>query len=208
MSKKNVFTTGEVAKICGVAPRTVSKWFDSGRLRGFRVPGSQDRRIPLEHLLRFLNEHGMKIPPGLTGMEIVKIKRHHPHACPPTKNGPLEAGWDLYCCEGVVIKPGEQVMVPTGISMAMPENWYGQLQSRSGLSANHRISVRAGVIDSTYRGQIQVILVNEGQCEFHLARGDRVAQMIFHEVLPAFMQTCVTLPDSSRGENGFGSSGS
>ena len=58
---KKVFTTGQVAKICKVAPRTVSKWFDSGRLRGYRIPGSQDRRIPREQLIRFLKEHGMPL---------------------------------------------------------------------------------------------------------------------------------------------------
>jgi len=58
---KTIFTTGQVAKICKVAPRTVSKWFDSGRLRGYRIPGSQDRRIPREHLVRFLKEHGMPL---------------------------------------------------------------------------------------------------------------------------------------------------
>ena len=58
---KKVFTTGQVAKICKVAPRTVSKWFDSGRLKGYRIPGSQDRRIPREQLLRFLKEHGMPL---------------------------------------------------------------------------------------------------------------------------------------------------
>src|SRR5262245_23576316 len=61
--KKNrqVLTTGEVAKICQVAPRTVSKWFDSGRLRGYRIPGSQDRRIPKDQLIRFLKENGMPL---------------------------------------------------------------------------------------------------------------------------------------------------
>src|SRR5437762_12306325 len=58
---KTIFTTGQVAKICKVAPRTVSKWFDSGRLRGYRIPGSQDRRIPRDHLIRFLKEHGMPL---------------------------------------------------------------------------------------------------------------------------------------------------
>lgn len=63
MSKqaKQVFTTGQVAKICQVAPRTVSKWFDSGKLRGYRIPGSQDRRIPREQLIRFLKEHNMPL---------------------------------------------------------------------------------------------------------------------------------------------------
>lgn len=58
---KTIFTVGEVARICKVAPRTVNKWFDSGRLRGYRIPGSQDRRIPREHLIRFLKEHGMPL---------------------------------------------------------------------------------------------------------------------------------------------------
>ena len=58
---KKVFTTGQVAKICKVAPRTVCKWFDSGRLRGYRIPGNPDRRIPREHLIKFLKEHGMPL---------------------------------------------------------------------------------------------------------------------------------------------------
>ena len=56
-----VFTTGQVAKLCGVAPRTASKWFDSGRLKGFNVPCSQDRRVPKESLLEFLKAHGMHV---------------------------------------------------------------------------------------------------------------------------------------------------
>jgi len=60
-SKKQVFTTGQVAKICQVAPRTVSKWFDSGKLKGYRIPGSQDRRIPREQLIRFLKENSMPL---------------------------------------------------------------------------------------------------------------------------------------------------
>ena len=60
-NKKDVLTTGQVAKICNVAPRTVSKWFDSGQLKGYRIPGSKDRRIPLEQLLRFMKAHGMPL---------------------------------------------------------------------------------------------------------------------------------------------------
>ena len=62
-----VFTTGQVAKICKVAPRTVSKWFDSGRLKGYRIPGSQDRRIPREYLIKFLKEHGIRVVRRDTG---------------------------------------------------------------------------------------------------------------------------------------------
>jgi excisionase family DNA binding protein len=69
--RKNVLTTGEVARICNVAPRTVSKWFDSGRLRGYRIPGSKDRRIPLNQLIRFMRAHG--IP--MDGLEADGLKR-------------------------------------------------------------------------------------------------------------------------------------
>jgi two-component system response regulator RpaA len=62
---QNILTTGQCAQICKVSPRTVSIWFDSGRLRGYRIPGSQDRRIPKEYLLRFMLEHGIPIPDAM-----------------------------------------------------------------------------------------------------------------------------------------------
>src|SRR5687768_11242767 len=84
---KDVLTTGEVAKICNVAPRTVSKWFDSGALRGYRIPGSKDRRIPLNQLIRFMKQHGMPLNGLMTGctrilivddeQDIVEIGRAH-----------------------------------------------------------------------------------------------------------------------------------
>jgi len=70
---KDVLTTGEVARICNVAPRTVSKWFDSGALRGYRIPGSKDRRIPLNQLIRFMKQHGMPLNGLMTGATRVLI---------------------------------------------------------------------------------------------------------------------------------------
>ncbi len=70
---KDVLTTGEVAKICSVAPRTVSKWFDSGALHGYRIPGSKDRRIPLNQLIRFMKQHGMPLNGLMTGCTRVMI---------------------------------------------------------------------------------------------------------------------------------------
>ena len=70
---KDVLTTGEVAKICSVAPRTVSKWFDSGALHGYRIPGSKDRRIPLNQLIRFMKQHGMPLNGLMTGSTRVMI---------------------------------------------------------------------------------------------------------------------------------------
>lgn len=71
--QRNVLTTGEVAKICNVAPRTVSKWFDAGQLRGYRIPGSKDRRIPVEHLVRFMRAHGIPLNGLDTGRTRVLI---------------------------------------------------------------------------------------------------------------------------------------
>src|SRR3712207_9067999 len=71
---KDVLTTGEVAKICSVAPRTVSKWFDSGALHGYRIPGSKDRRIPLNQLIRFMKQHGMPLNGLMTGCTRVLIR--------------------------------------------------------------------------------------------------------------------------------------
>ncbi|MEM1011395.1 MAG: response regulator [Planctomycetota bacterium] len=73
LKAKDVLTTGEVAKICNVAPRTVSKWFDSGSLKGYRIPGSKDRRIPLNHLVRFMKEHDIPLGGLKTGNTRVLI---------------------------------------------------------------------------------------------------------------------------------------
>jgi excisionase family DNA binding protein len=73
MKMKDVLTTGEVAKICSVAPRTVSKWFDSGALHGYRIPGSKDRRIPLNQLIRFMKQHGMPLNGLMTGSSRIMI---------------------------------------------------------------------------------------------------------------------------------------
>lgn len=70
---KDVLTTGEVARICNVAPRTVSKWFDTGKLRGYRIPGSKDRRIPLDQLLRFMRDHGIPLNGLDTGMTRILV---------------------------------------------------------------------------------------------------------------------------------------
>ncbi len=72
-TSKTVYTTGEVAKICNVAPRTVSKWFDAGRLRGYRIPGSKDRRIPADQLIRFLRAHGMPLGDLETGRKRILV---------------------------------------------------------------------------------------------------------------------------------------
>ncbi len=93
---KDVLTTGEVAKICNVAPRTVSKWFDSGKLRGYRIPGSKDRRIPMQQLVRFMRAHGIPINGLDTGVtRVLVVERDHDMAELLSKALAKEAGYDV-----------------------------------------------------------------------------------------------------------------
>jgi len=90
---KDVLTTGEVARLCGVAPRTVSKWFDSGKLRGFKIPGSRDRRIPRESLVRFMRAHGIPLR-GLEGTSTRVLIVDRDYETADALRVALEAGFD------------------------------------------------------------------------------------------------------------------
>lgn len=97
MTQDYIYTTGEVSKICNVAPRTVSKWFDSGRLKGYRIPGSMDRRIPEADLISFMKQHGLPIPSTLKGQEKVT----------PSFDVPIDSyiffmDGNMWCC----VRPG------------------------------------------------------------------------------------------------------
>lgn len=91
-SNKTVLTTGEVAKICNVAPRTVSKWFDSGHLHGYRIPGSKDRRIPVEHLVRFMRAHGIPLNGLDTGATRVLLFDADESLCDAVGNALSDSG--------------------------------------------------------------------------------------------------------------------
>lgn len=84
MTQQKILTIGQCAKICKVSPRIVSKWFDSGRLKGYRIPGSQDRRVPAEYLVKFLREHGMPVPQEIAeGEEPVAAEAEDTQGIPP-----------------------------------------------------------------------------------------------------------------------------
>lgn len=121
------------------------------------------------------------------------------------------SGFDLCAAvqEPVMIHPGEIVLIPTGISIAMPSNLEAQVRSRSGLALNNGICVlnSPGTIDSDYRGEIRVILYNVSSKGFQVKRGDRVAQLVFQEVPAVQFQVVQELHETSRGVGGFGSTG-
>ena len=121
------------------------------------------------------------------------------------------SGLDLtaFIEENILIKPGESALVPTGISIAIPEDTEVQIRPRSGLAAKNNISVlnTPGTIDSDYRGEIKVILFNHGNNDFIINNNDRIAQMILMPILKVDFETVETLPGTIRGTGGFGSTG-
>ena len=109
----------------------------------------------------------------------------------------------------IVIKPGENALVPTGISIAIPEDTEVQIRPRSGLAAKNNISVlnTPGTIDSDYRGEIKVIIFNHGKKNFIINNGDRIAQMVLTPVLKMKLKETNDLPKTVRNMSGFGSTG-
>ena len=121
------------------------------------------------------------------------------------------SGLDLtaFIKDKILIKSGESALVPTGISIAIPEDTEIQIRPRSGLAAKNNISVlnTPGTIDSDYRGEIKVILFNHGKSDFIINNNDRIAQMILMPILKVDFETTETLPETIRGTGGFGSTG-
>ena len=130
-----------------------------------------------------------------------------PNAQLPTRANPGDAGYDLAAVEGVAIPPRGKAVVPTGVAIAIPEDTYARVAPRSGLAAKHSIHVGAGVVDSGYRGEIKVVLFNLSDTEFVVSAGDRIAQIIVTRIATPDVFEVDSLPESVRGEAGFGSSG-
>lgn len=119
------------------------------------------------------------------------------------------AGMDLCCSESCELAPMERKAVPTGIKIALPEGYEAQVRPRSGLAIKHGISMvnTPGTIDSDYRGEIKVILINLGQDVVRFERGDRVAQLVIAPVTRANWNLVDNLDQTERGSGGFGSTG-
>nr|WP_217905660.1 dUTP diphosphatase [Kocuria salina] len=128
----------------------------------------------------------------------------------PVYAKPGDAGADLRSREDVVLGPGQRALVPTGVAIALPEGYAGFVHPRSGLAARHGITVvnAPGTVDSGYRGEIMVTLLNtDGAEPFTVRRGDRIAQLVVQRVEQAVFELVDVLPGSARGGTGFGSSG-
>lgn len=140
----------------------------------------------------------------------VKIVKKNPFKLPEyeTKGS---AGVDLqaYVENAVVLKPMERALIPTGIFIELPVGYEAQVRARSGLAIKHGISLVNGIgtIDSDYRGEVKVILINLGDKDFTINNGDRIAQMVFIKHEPASFELVEQLEDTERGAGGFGHTG-
>ena len=141
----------------------------------------------------------------------VLVKKLNSAAKLPSYKTSGASGMDLMACinETINLKPGESFLVPTGLSVAFPEEYEIQIRPRSGLAAQNSISVlnTPGTIDSDYRGELKIILFNHGNKNFKINKNDRIAQMILTPVIKMNLEETNELPVSIRGKRGFGSTG-
>jgi dUTP pyrophosphatase len=140
----------------------------------------------------------------------VPLRRLDPGLPVPAYAHPGDAGADLHAAADATLQPGERVLVPTGVAVAIPDGFVGLVHPRSGLAARHGITIvnAPGTVDAGYRGEILVNLLNLDPREaFTVHRGDRIAQLVVQEVAVAEFVEVDSLPETSRGDTGHGASG-
>uniref|UniRef100_UPI000D3102CD dUTP diphosphatase n=1 Tax=Nocardioides terrigena TaxID=424797 RepID=UPI000D3102CD len=140
----------------------------------------------------------------------VAIVRLDPDLPLPSYAHPGDAGADLRTTVDVTLAPGERALVPTGIGIALPDGYVALVHPRSGLAARHGLSIvnSPGTVDAGYRGEVKVMLINHDPVEaVELRRGDRIAQLVIQRFERARFVEVGQLPDSVRGEGGYGSTG-
>lgn len=159
-----------------------------------------------------MNDHQKQQPESLPGPEHITLPvvRLDPQLPLPVHARPGDAGMDLRAREDVVLAPGQRALISTGIAVAIPQGWAGFVNPRSGLAAKHGITLvnAPGTVDSGYRGEIKVTLLNTDLNEsFTVTRGDRIAQLVVQRVATVQVVEVNELDETERGEQGFGSSG-
>jgi dUTP pyrophosphatase len=141
-------------------------------------------------------------------MATLNVKKLVPNAVLPTRGTPGSAGYDLYSTDGFIVMPGHRVVIPIGVSVQLPVGTYGRIAPRSGLAVKHGIDVLAGVVDPDYTGELKVVLVNTDlRRAFMIRPGYRIAQLILENYTAAEVVEVPYVPETDRGEAGFGSTG-
>ncbi len=138
---------------------------------------------------------------------IIKIKRLNKKVSLPSYAYYGDAAFDLYTAEEIVFEPGKQMMVSTGVAMEIPDRYMGLIWDKSGLAIKHGLKVLGGVIDSGYRGEVMVGMINLTNEIYTIEKGHKVAQMIIQKTEMVEIEEVEELSDAQRGDKGFGSSG-
>lgn len=137
----------------------------------------------------------------------VKILKINENAIIPKYATPGDAGMDLYSMEDYILKPGERKLFPTGLKMEYSKNYYTRIAPKSGLALKYGIDTLAGVIDSGYRGEYGVILINHGKEDFEVKKGMKIAQVIFEKIGRAKLIEVKELKETKRKDGAYGSTG-
>jgi dUTP pyrophosphatase len=139
----------------------------------------------------------------------VEVRRLQSEAILPRYQTPDAAGMDLHAVAPMTIAPGATAAIPTGLAMAIARGYEGQVRPRSGLAIKHAVTVvnAPGTIDSDYRGEVKVLLINHGREPFVINTGDRIAQLVIAPVIQAELVEVQSLTETERGSGGFGSTG-
>ena len=138
---------------------------------------------------------------------VLHFKRLDPQATLPTRGSQSSAGLDIYSLEAVTIGPGERSLARTGLSVAIPEGFYGRVAPRSGLAVKQGLDVLAGVIDSDYRGELLCLLYNTGDTTVMLPATTKICQLIIEQIATPEAAWSDVLSETARGAGGFGSTG-
>ena len=144
-------------------------------------------------------------------MDVIRVKKLNPNAFLPAYGSEEAAGADLYACldAPVTIEPGETAWIPTGLALEVPKGCAGLIYARSSMGVKRGLAPanKVGVIDSDYRGEIRVVLLNHGKVSQTIEHGERVAQFLITPVLTPAYVAVDELTDTDRGAGGFGSTG-
>ena len=139
----------------------------------------------------------------------LRFKKVHPDAVLPSYAHPSDAGMDLRSVDDLTLAPGQRALVHTGLVMQLPPLYEAQVRPRSGLALKNGVTVlnTPGTIDSGYRGEVGVILINLGQAAFDVRKGDKIAQMVVAPVTQPNIEETDVVDETDRGSGGFGSTG-
>ncbi|CAN0872625.1 Deoxyuridine 5'-triphosphate nucleotidohydrolase [Linum grandiflorum] len=182
-----------------ISPTLLNKMSQQAEIQN----GSPEVQEPSPKIPKLDHQNGVNVAASF----FFKVKKLSEKAVLPTRGSPLSAGYDLSSAAEMKVPARGKALVPTDLSIAVPEGTYARIAPRSGLAWKHSIDVGAGVIDADYRGPVGVILFNYSEVDFEVKQGDRIAQLIIERIITPEVLEVEDLDATVRGEGGFGSTG-